>query len=75
MIDICKQFPIKNHKISKENNSYQKQFDFSLPPEDRYFSEVMIQQKIGIWLVIMKPKILVKNQLKVIIVLVDISFG
>lgn len=47
MIDICKQFPIKNHKISKENNSYQKQFDFSLPPEDRYFSEVMIQQKIG----------------------------
>lgn len=47
MIKICEEFPIEKYKPSNETKQYQKEFNFLLPPEDRYFSEVMLKQKIG----------------------------
>lgn len=47
MIDICERFPIEKHKKSNLSICGTKKWNSHLLPEDRYFSEVMIQEKIG----------------------------
>ena len=47
MMSVCKNFPIKDHIISETNQNYMQEFKFKNPPEDRYFTEVIIKNNLG----------------------------
>lgn len=47
MIDICKSYPVDKQQISQKNRNYMRLFKFTNIPEDRYFSRVMNDHKIG----------------------------
>ena len=47
MIDICKKYPVDKQQITYKNRNYMNLFNFTNIPEDRYFSEIMNNHKIG----------------------------